>query len=82
MSLEQALPIFAQGKAAFFIDVDAVYTSILDPKVSVVRDTIGFAPFPAGPAGARPPDVGRAPGRRHPGRPLLGMAGLPTTAPV
>ncbi|MBL1111132.1 sugar ABC transporter substrate-binding protein [Streptomyces sp. 110] len=57
MSLEQALPIFAQGKAAFFIDADAVYTSILDPKVSVVRDTVGFAPFPAGPAGARPYNI-------------------------
>ncbi|MEV6588751.1 ABC transporter substrate-binding protein [Streptomyces acidicola] len=57
MSLEQALPIFAQGKAAFFIDADAVYTSILDPKVSAVRDKVGFAPFPAGPAGARPYNI-------------------------
>ncbi|SEF92314.1 multiple sugar transport system substrate-binding protein [Nonomuraea solani] len=54
MSLEQAMPIFAQGKAAFYIDADAIYTNFLDPKISTVRETVGFAPFPAGPAGARP----------------------------
>ncbi|WP_405929795.1 extracellular solute-binding protein [Streptomyces griseus] len=53
MSLEQAMPIFAQGKAAFFVDADAIYSSFLDPKVSRVRETVGFAPFPAGPAGHR-----------------------------
>ncbi|WP_431930178.1 ABC transporter substrate-binding protein [Nonomuraea jabiensis] len=54
MSLEQAMPIFAQGKAAFYVDADAIYTNFLDPKISTVQDTVGFAPFPAGPAGARP----------------------------
>ncbi|MEU6631617.1 sugar ABC transporter substrate-binding protein [Streptomyces parvus] len=57
MSLEQAMPIFAQGKAAFFIDADAIYSSFLDPKVSRVRETVGFAPFPAGPAGAKPHNI-------------------------
>ncbi|MFF2860735.1 ABC transporter substrate-binding protein [Streptomyces rubiginosohelvolus] len=57
MSLEQALPIFAQGKAAFFVDADAIYSSFLDPKVSRVRETVGFAPFPAGPAGAKPHNI-------------------------
>ncbi|WP_420712457.1 ABC transporter substrate-binding protein, partial [Streptomyces sp. SPB78] len=57
MSLEQAMPIFAQGKAAFYIDADAIYSSFLDPKVSTVRDKVGFAPFPAGPAGARPHNI-------------------------
>ncbi|MFE9294979.1 ABC transporter substrate-binding protein [Streptomyces niveus] len=57
MSLEQAMPIFAQGKAAFYIDADAIYSSFLDPKVSRVRESIGFAPFPAGPAGARPHNI-------------------------
>ncbi|TDC72444.1 ABC transporter substrate-binding protein [Streptomyces hainanensis] len=52
MTLEQAMPIFAQGKAAFYIDADAIYTNFLDPTISTVQDTIGFAPFPAGPAGA------------------------------
>jgi multiple sugar transport system substrate-binding protein len=54
MSLEQAMPIFAQGKAAFYVDADAIYTNFLDPKISTVQDTVAFAPFPAGPAGARP----------------------------
>lgn len=57
MSLEQAMPIFAQGKAAFYIDADAIYSSFLDPKISTVKDTVGFAPFPAGPAGARPHNI-------------------------
>jgi multiple sugar transport system substrate-binding protein len=57
MSLEQALPVFGQGKAAFYVDADSVYTSLLDPKSSTVGDKIGFAPFPAGPAGARPYNV-------------------------
>ncbi|MEU5135931.1 extracellular solute-binding protein [Streptomyces californicus] len=57
MSLEQAMPIFAQGKAAFFVDADAIYSNFLDPTVSRVRDTVGFAPFPAGAAGARPHNI-------------------------
>ncbi|MGW6775908.1 ABC transporter substrate-binding protein [Streptomyces sp. NPDC055037] len=57
MSLEGAMPIFAQGKAAFYIDADAIYSSFLDPKVSTVRESVGFAPFPAGPAGARPHNI-------------------------
>ncbi|MFD5319558.1 ABC transporter substrate-binding protein [Streptomyces sp. NPDC127098] len=52
MTLEQAMPVFAQGKAAFYADADAIYTNFLDPTISTVQDTIGFAPFPAGPAGA------------------------------
>lgn len=57
MSLEQAMPIFAQGKAALFVDADAVYSNFLDPKISTVGETVGFAPFPAGPAGARPHNI-------------------------
>ncbi|MFB7273487.1 ABC transporter substrate-binding protein [Streptomyces sp. NPDC056244] len=57
MSLEQAMPIFAQGKAAFYIDADAIYSSFLDPSISSVGKTVGFAPFPAGPAGARPHNI-------------------------
>ncbi|TDC72375.1 extracellular solute-binding protein [Streptomyces hainanensis] len=57
MSLEQAMPIFAQGKAAFYIDADAIYTNFLDPTISTVQDTVGFAPFPAGPAGSRPHNI-------------------------
>ncbi|MFE9885880.1 ABC transporter substrate-binding protein [Streptomyces scopuliridis] len=57
MSLEQAMPIFAQGKAAFYVDADAIYSNFLDPKISTVGETVGFAPFPAGPAGARPHNI-------------------------
>ncbi|GAB2920466.1 sugar ABC transporter substrate-binding protein [Streptomyces mayteni] len=57
MSLEQAMPIFAQGKAAFYIDADAIYTNFLDPTISTVQETVGFAPFPAGPAGSRPHNI-------------------------
>jgi multiple sugar transport system substrate-binding protein len=57
MSLEQAMPIFAQGKAAYYIDADAIYTSFLDPSVSIVGETVGFAPFPRGPAGSRPHNI-------------------------
>jgi multiple sugar transport system substrate-binding protein len=57
MSLEQAMPIFAQGKAAFYIDADAIYTSLIDPKVSTIGKTIGYAPFPTGPAGSKPYNI-------------------------
>ncbi|TDD58722.1 sugar ABC transporter substrate-binding protein [Kribbella antibiotica] len=57
MSLEQAMPIFAQGKAAFYVDADAIYTGLIDPKVSAVGETIGYAPFPAGPAGSKPYNI-------------------------
>jgi len=57
MSLEQAMPIFAQGKAAHYIDADAIYTNFLDPSVSTLGDRVGFAPFPQGPAGSRPHNI-------------------------
>src|SRR5690606_34252061 len=57
MSLEQAMPIFAQGKAAMYVDADAVYSNFLDPTISSVTDTVGFAPFPAGQAGSVPHNI-------------------------
>ncbi len=57
MSLEQAMPIFAQGKAAMYIDADAIYSNFLDTSISSVSDTVGFAPFPAGPAGSVPHNI-------------------------
>lgn len=57
MSLEQAMPIFAQGKAAMYIDADAIYSNFLDETISTVTDTVGFAPFPAGPAGSVPHNI-------------------------
>lgn len=57
MTLEQITPIFAQGKAVFAIDADAVYRNFIDPATSVVGDRTGFGAFPAGPAGSRPFNV-------------------------
>ncbi len=57
MSWPQAIAIFAQGQAAFYLDADILYTNVVDPNASLVVDTVGFAPFPAGPAGARPYSV-------------------------
>lgn len=57
MSLEQAMPIFAQGKAAMYVDADAIYSNFLDETISTVTDTVGFAPFPAGPAGSVPHNI-------------------------
>ncbi|HEV6951834.1 MAG TPA: extracellular solute-binding protein [Promicromonospora sp.] len=57
MSLEQAMPIFAQGKAAMYVDADAIYSNFLDPTISSVTDTVGFAPFPAGQAGSVPHNI-------------------------
>ena len=57
MSWPQAIAIFAQGQAAMYLDADILYTNVVDPNASLVVDTVGFAPFPAGPAGARPYSV-------------------------
>jgi multiple sugar transport system substrate-binding protein len=57
MNWQQALPIFAQGKAAFYPEGDSFFTNFLDESQSVVADTVGYAEIPAGPAGARPYSV-------------------------
>lgn len=54
MSWPQALAIFAQGKAALYTDASVFYSNMLDPNQSVVGNVVGFAPFPAGPAGSKP----------------------------
>ncbi|MCW5953313.1 MAG: sugar ABC transporter substrate-binding protein [Propionibacteriaceae bacterium] len=57
MSWQQSLPIFAQGKAAFYPEGDSFFTNFLDESQSVVKDSVGFAVIPAGPAGHRPYNV-------------------------
>lgn len=57
MSWPQALGIFAQGKAAMYTDASVFYSNLLDTKQSVIGDKVGFAVFPAGPAGSRPYSV-------------------------
>lgn len=54
MSWPQALAIFAQGKAAIYTDASVFYSNMLDPDQSEVGDLVGFAQFPAGPAGSKP----------------------------
>ncbi|MCD8138312.1 MAG: sugar ABC transporter substrate-binding protein [Planctomycetaceae bacterium] len=53
MSWPQAAAIFAQGKAAFWIDASSLSSNVLDPAKSTVADKTGVAVFPAGPAGAK-----------------------------
>lgn len=53
MSWPQAMAIFTQGKAAFYTEADSLYKNATDPAKSKVADTVGFAPFPAGPAGSK-----------------------------
>lgn len=57
MSWPQALPVFAQGNAAFYTDADSLYNNFMDPESSNVTESIGFAQFPAGPAGSKPYNV-------------------------
>ena len=57
MSWPQAVAIFQQGKAAMWIDADSLYTNVLDTSKSTVADKVGYAQFPAGPAGSKPYNV-------------------------
>ena len=57
MSWPQALGIFSQGQAAMYTDADSLYPNLLDTSKSVVADKVGYAMFPAGPAGSHPYNV-------------------------
>ncbi|HEX5540289.1 MAG TPA: sugar ABC transporter substrate-binding protein [Micromonospora sp.] len=57
MSWPEAMAIFTQGKAAFYTEANSLYKNATDPDKSKVSDTVGFAPFPAGPAGSKPYNV-------------------------
>lgn len=57
MSWPEAMAIFQQGKAAFETDASSLADNLLDPSKSKVADNVGVAPFPAGPAGAKPYNV-------------------------
>lgn len=52
MGWVEASALFAQGKAAFYIDADSQAYTFLDENNSAVVDTVGFAQFPEGPAGS------------------------------
>ncbi|MEU4383090.1 ABC transporter substrate-binding protein [Micromonospora echinofusca] len=57
MSWSEAMAIFTQGKAAFYTEANSLYKNATDPTKSKVSDTVGFAAFPAGPAGSKPYNV-------------------------
>jgi multiple sugar transport system substrate-binding protein len=57
MSWPEAAAVFQQGQAAFMADADSLYANFTNPEKSTVSDKIGFAPFPAGPAGSKPYNV-------------------------
>jgi len=57
MGWPEAMAIFTQGQAAFYTEADSLYKNATDPANSRVADTVGFAPFPAGPAGSVPYNV-------------------------
>ncbi|HYF95369.1 MAG TPA: sugar ABC transporter substrate-binding protein [Symbiobacteriaceae bacterium] len=57
MSWPQAAGIFAQGKAAMWVDANSLYLNVTAPDKSQVGDKVGFAMFPAGDKGALPYSV-------------------------
>jgi multiple sugar transport system substrate-binding protein len=54
MGWPEAMAIFTQGKAAFYTEANSLYKNATDPSKSKVSETVGFAPFPEGPAGSKP----------------------------
>ncbi|WP_435746171.1 ABC transporter substrate-binding protein [Microbacterium sp. PMB16] len=54
MSWPEAAAIFAQGQAAFYSDASSLYQNLALEENSTVFDKVGYAPFPAGPAGSKP----------------------------
>jgi multiple sugar transport system substrate-binding protein len=57
MSWPQAAGIFAQGKAAMWVDANSLYLNVTAPDKSTIGDKVGFAMFPAGDKGALPYSV-------------------------
>jgi multiple sugar transport system substrate-binding protein len=57
MGWPEAMAIFTQGKAAFYTEANSLYKNATDPAKSKVSDQVGFAPFPAGPAGSKPYNI-------------------------
>lgn len=54
MSWPEAMAVFTQGKAVFYTEASSLFTNATDPNKSSVANKVGFAPFPAGPAGSKP----------------------------
>lgn len=54
MHWPQAIALFAEGRAAIYVDASSLFPTVMDPKKSAVVGKVGFGRFPAGPAGPRP----------------------------
>ncbi|WP_261164607.1 sugar ABC transporter substrate-binding protein [Microbacterium sp. Marseille-Q6965] len=57
MSWPDAAALFAQGQVAFYTDASSLYKNLTEAENSTVSESVGFAPFPAGPAGSVPYNV-------------------------
>lgn len=57
MSWPEAMAIFTQGNAAFYTEADSLYKNAMDTEKSKIADKVGFAAFPAGPAGSKPYNI-------------------------
>ncbi len=57
MSWPDSMAIFTQGQAGFYTEADSLYKNATDTAKSKVADTVGFAVFPAGPAGSKPYNI-------------------------
>ncbi|MDO5672543.1 MAG: sugar ABC transporter substrate-binding protein [Actinomycetaceae bacterium] len=57
MSWPEAMAVFTQGQSAFYTEADSLYKNATDPSKSQVSETVGFAAFPAGPAGSKPYNI-------------------------
>lgn len=57
MSWPDAAALFAQGKVAFYTDASSLYKNLSEEENSTVWEHVGYAPFPAGPAGSLPYNV-------------------------
>ncbi|MGE5591922.1 MAG: ABC transporter substrate-binding protein [Bacillota bacterium] len=57
MEWPQAAALFAQGKAAMWVDANSLYKNVTAPDKSTIGDKVGFAMFPAGDKGALPYSV-------------------------
>ena len=57
MEWPQAAALFAQGKAAMWVDANSLYKNVTDKDKSTVGDQVGFAMFPTGDKGALPYSV-------------------------
>jgi len=53
----ETMTLFTQGLTALRIDADSQYAYAVNPDNSLVADKVGYAVFPAGPAGTKPFNV-------------------------